>query len=147
MARFTSGVAIVTTSDRQGTDHGFTASSFTSVSLDPPLVLVCIARSARCHPAFQREHRFGVSILASDQGALAKRFASSSDDKFEDVAVVRTGHGTPLMRGALCTLECETHAQYESGDHTILVGRVAETVTGGGSPLVWYDRCFHSLTP
>lgn len=136
---------MVTTSDRHGTDHGFTASSFTSVSLDPPLVLVCIARSARCYPVFQREHRFGVSVLASGQGTLAKRFASSLDDKFQDVDVTRTGHDTPLIRGALCTLECETHAQYDSGDHTILVGRVADAAAEDGSPLVWYNRCFHSL--
>ena len=108
-------------------------------------MLVCLARSARCHPVFQQENRFGVSILASGQGTLAQRFASSSDDKFQDVAVTRTGNRTPLIRGALCTLECEAHAQYDSGDHTILVGRVAEAASGDGSPLVWYDRCFHSL--
>ncbi|MET9428831.1 flavin reductase family protein [Streptomyces sp. NPDC003036] len=145
MARFPSGIAVVTTTDGDGTDHGFTASSFTSVSLDPPLVLVCIARSARCHPVFQQVRRFGVSILASGQGTLAQRFASSLDDKFQDVAVTRTDHRTPLIRGALCTLECETNAQYDSGDHTILVGRVTEAVSGDGSPLVWYDRGFHSL--
>ncbi|WTI84459.1 flavin reductase family protein [Streptomyces sp. NBC_00726] len=145
MARFTSGVTVVTTTDGRGADHGFTASSFTSVSLDPPLILVCLARNARCHPAFEQGYRFGVSVLASDQGPLAQRFASSSDDKFQDVAVTRTGHGTPLIQGALCTLECETDAQYESGDHTILVGRVAEAESGEGSPLVWYERGFHSL--
>lgn len=76
---------------------------------------------------------------------MAQRFASSSDNKFQDVAVTRTDQGTPLIHGALCTLECETHAQYDSGDHTILVGRVEKAVSGDGTPLVWYDKCFHSI--
>jgi flavin reductase ActVB len=145
MARFPSGVTITTTVDATGQPHGFTASAFSSVSLDPPLVSVCLARSATCHPVFAECTRFAVNVLRPEHTALAGRFALRGADKFPDSGFRLTDAGMVVLDQALITLECQVHARHEAGDHTILVGEVLRTRLDTGDPMVFFGRGFHRL--
>jgi 4-nitrophenol 2-monooxygenase / 4-nitrocatechol 4-monooxygenase, reductase component len=144
MSHFTSGVTIVTT-EHAGTPYGMTVASFASLSLNPPLVLVCIERSAKSHDAIADAGKFGVSILAHSQQAVSGRFASKLDDKFTGVAVRRGELGIPLIEDAICTLECRVHAQLPGGDHTIFVGEVTDAQMIDGPPLVYYRSSYREL--
>ncbi len=140
MARFASGVTIVTT--RAGDNLvGFTASAFSSLSLDPPLVLVCLEKKADSWEAFMAAERFAVSILAAGQWDLAIRFATKGIDKF-DGAPMTTGEltGLPLIAGAIVHLECRIYDRPDAGDHTILVGEVLRAVNTDGEPLLHFNR-------
>lgn len=138
LAHFASGVTVVAA--RHGERlAGLTATAFASVSLDPPLVLVCIARSASAYDAVLGADRVGISVLGEEQAWIAKQFARSGVDRFEGVSLA-PGGGAPLVRGALVHLECRRHAQLEAGDHTIYVGEVVAASVGGGRPLVHYGR-------
>jgi flavin reductase (DIM6/NTAB) family NADH-FMN oxidoreductase RutF len=124
---FASGVTIVTASQTDGQPTGLTASAFSSVSLEPPLVLVCISRGAQSHPAMLASGRFAVNILGADQEAVAQRFAVRSgpgSDKFAGLRWTRGDLGLPLIDGALAQLECSTVQTYAGGDHTIFLGQV-----------------------
>src|SRR5436190_13680834 len=120
MSHFASGVTIVTT-EHEGQQYGMTVASFASLSLHPPLVLVCIEKSVKTHDAIIAAQKFGVSILASDQATASNRFASRSDDKFVDTDITEGTLGVPLITGALTTLECRLREQLPGGDHTIFV--------------------------
>ena len=139
LSRFASGVTIVTALEGN-TPVGFTATGFTSVSLSPPLVLVCVARRASVHAALVASRSFGVSVLAERQTWIAEQFARSGVDRFRGVPVRRAG--VPLVEGAVAQLECRRHSRHESGDHTILIGEVVEAWTGGERPLVHCSRRF-----
>ena len=146
LGHFASGVTIVTTHDPDGRPVGFTASAFTSLSLDPPLVLVCVDLKARCYAAFEAGRHFAINILGAHQEHLSRRFASSSvDDKFDGIAAERGRLGLPLIGGALAHLECEKIAAYPGGDHTIFVGRVQAARVGGGDPLLHYRGRYDHL--
>jgi flavin reductase ActVB len=145
MALFASGVVVVTTRDEDGTPKGFTASSFCSVSVDPPLVLVCLARSAGSHAAFVRSERFAVSVLQGHHERIARRFASAGTDKFVPEGLSHTPAKLPAVAGAMCVLECTVHDRHTAGDHTILVGRVDAAMLAGGQPMIYFDREFHRL--
>lgn len=144
MSHFTSGVTVVTT-EHEGTPYGLTVASFTSLSLHPPLVLVCIEKSVKSHDAIAAAGKFGVSILARNQAELSGRFASRVDDKFAGVGIVRGELGVPLLAGAITTLECRVQAQLPGGDHTIFVGEVAEAKSAEGDPLVYYRSAYRDL--
>lgn len=139
MTRFASGVTIVTTADGEGRRHGFTATAFSSVSATPPLVLVCLDKSARCHPEFAQATEYAISILRSDHWDLAKRFASKIDDKFTD-NFVSDEYGLAHLPDALASLACLTEQVIDAGDHTILIGRVVSVRLGAGVPAVFYGR-------
>jgi flavin reductase ActVB len=143
MARFPSGVTVVTTVDPDGKHWGFTASAFSSLSLEPPLLLVCLDKRADSHPAFHGAGHFGVSILAAHQGDVAMRFAAKGVDKFVDLET-HTGDitGVPLIRDAVVHLECRTYQHLEGGDHTIIVGEVLRAANAEGEPMVHYNRNF-----
>lgn len=148
MAQFASGVTIVTTVDDDGTAWGFTASAFSSLSLDPPLVLVCLEKKAESHPAFERADTIAISILAEDQGETAMRFATRGADKFGGFET-RNGEATglPLIPGAMVHLECRVHDRLPGGDHTILIGEVLTAHTEEKPPLLHHNRrfgAFHS---
>jgi flavin reductase ActVB len=147
MARFPAGVVVVTTRGEGGLPRGFTASSFCSVSLDPPLILVCLANSADSFAAFASCGPFAVSVLGPEHGPVATRFATRGADKFAPGGLSRTPEGLPAVAGALVELDCEAHARHPAGDHTILIGRVTgvRLGEGGGSPMVYYERSFRSL--
>ncbi|PXY33257.1 flavin reductase [Prauserella sp. PE36] len=145
MASFPSGVTIVTTADDEGRWWGFTATSFCSVSMDPPLVLVCLSRSARCHPAFQRASHWLVHVIDPADAALALRFASKGADKFADAGFTVDERGLPALDRACVRLDCATHARHPGGDHTILVGEVERAHLRPATPAVYYRRDFRSL--
>lgn len=145
LSHFASGVTVVTT-EHEGTPFGMTVASFASLSLHPPLVLICVAKAVKTHAALLAAGVFGVSILASTQADLSNRFASKIDDKFEGVSVRRGSLGVPLLEGAICTLECKVHEQFGSGDHTIFVGEVLDAQVGEGKPLAYYRSGYREIT-
>lgn len=149
MARFATGVTVVTTSDpRNGQLAGFTASAFSSLSLDPPLVLVCLDRGADCYAAFAQADAMAVSILGLGQEQLARRFATKGIDKFAG-APLEPGPvtGLPLVREAIASVECAIRDRLDGGDHVILVGRVLRASVREGDPLVHYRRSFGRFLP
>jgi flavin reductase (DIM6/NTAB) family NADH-FMN oxidoreductase RutF len=144
MSHFASGVTVVTT-EHDGRQYGMTVSAFASLSLHPPLVLVCIEKSVKTHDAIAAAGAFGVSMLALTQQDVSGRFASKRDDKFEGVSVRRGELNVPLIEGATCTLECRVHSQLSAGDHTIFVGEVVGVETTEDAPLVYYRSAYREL--
>ena len=138
MGRFASGVTVVTTCAPDKTDHGMTASAFCSVSLEPPLILVCVEKIASLHDAIVSCPHFAVNVLAHNQEHLARRFAESDGNRFEGVGFTRGAHSMPLIDDALATLECKRVSTYEGGDHTIVVGEVETAVWRDDKPLLYY---------
>ena len=145
MATFPSGVTIMTTADRAGRPWGFTASSFCSLSLDPPLVLVCLAKSAMCHPAFQQSDDWTIQIIAAHHLDLATRFATRGGDKFAGGEFGSDERGVPGLSDAPVRLTCSAHARYDGGDHSILVARVRDMALRDEDPLLYFRRTFHPL--
>lgn len=123
LGQFATGVTVMTTSTEKG-KVGLTANSFSSLSLDPPMILWSIGRGSRSFEAFMSESYFAVNILASDQVSVSQRFASSANDKFEGIGWMPGQNGCPLLHGAAGHLECRTAARHNGGDHVILVGEV-----------------------
>lgn len=145
LSNFVSGVTVVTT-EADGRQYGMTVASFASLSLHPPLVLVCIEKSVKTHDAILSAGKFGISILSKEQAGLSNRFASRSDDKFEGVALQKGALGVPLLAGALATIECSLHDQLAGGDHTIFVGQVEAIGTAPNEPLVYYRSAYREIT-
>ncbi|HEY0142433.1 MAG TPA: flavin reductase family protein [Thermoanaerobaculia bacterium] len=144
MSHFTSGVTVVTT-EHDGTPYGMTVASFASLSLHPPLVLVCIEKNTKSHDAIIGAKQFGVSVLSAEQTQLSNRFASRSDDKFTGVALDQGELGVPLIAGAICQLECRVHEQLPGGDHTIFIGEVMNARTAEGTPLVYWRSSYRQI--
>lgn len=132
---FPTGVTVVTAAEPDGTPRGFTANSFTSVSLAPPLLLVCIASAAASLPVFAEATHFAVNVLGDAQRAVSARFASPSPDKFAGTDWRPGAHGAPLIGDALAWFECARHEMVSAGDHEILIGRVVDFAAGTGNPL------------
>jgi flavin reductase ActVB len=145
MATFPSGVTVVTTRDDHGRRWGFTATSFCSVSAEPPLVLVCLAKTANCRQAFLTATHWTVNVLHAEQTDLALHFATASPDKFTDHVFHTDARGCPVLPGACTVVECEAAFTQDAGDHTILVGRVTNAEVGGDAPAVYFRRNFHVL--
>jgi len=146
LGRFPSGVTVVTVRGDDGRDYGMTVSAFASVSLDPPLVLVCIGDDATIAGAVATAGHFAVSVLAEDQEAAARRFADSEADRFAGTAVSRGVTGMALIDGAVARLECVIVARHRGGDHTIVVGEVlAAAAVEDGRPLVYQRGDYRRL--
>lgn len=151
MAEFATGITVLTA--RGATvAHGMTANAFTSVSLDPPMVLCCVARTARMHDAILDARNFGVSVCSVEQESVARYFAARGRPagmaQFERVDWFpgrRTG--VPLLVGSLAWLECELAEVYEGGDHSIFLGTVVSAARGGGQPLLFLGGGFHHGAP
>ena len=133
------------TTEHGGRPYGMTVASFASLSLRPPLVLVCIEKSVKTHDAIVAARKFGVSILGADQADISTRFASRSDDKFSGIDVKRGELGVPLIAGALTTLECSVHDQLPGGDHSIFVGEVVRAATRDGVPLLYFRSGYREM--
>jgi flavin reductase (DIM6/NTAB) family NADH-FMN oxidoreductase RutF len=144
MSHFASGVTVVTT-EQEGTAYGMTVAAFSSLSLHPPLVLVCIEKSVRTHEAIATAGKFGVSILSGAQTDISNRFASRNDDKFSGIATHRGATGVPLIDGAITTLECSVREPLPGGDHSIFIGEVVAIETAEGAPLVYYRSGYREL--
>jgi flavin reductase (DIM6/NTAB) family NADH-FMN oxidoreductase RutF len=125
---------------------GITANSFTSVSLDPPLVLFSLARSARSLGAMLDTAGFAVNVLRESQSALSHRFARTGEDKWHDVRWTPSAHGAPRLDGALAVFECAHHARHDGGDHVIVVGRVvAFHADAHAAPLLYFGSRYRAL--
>jgi flavin reductase ActVB len=144
LAHFASGVTIVTSRHATGL-VGFTATGFTSVSLEPPLILVCVDKSASAYEGIVTSQHFGVSILGEAQSAIALQFARHGVDRFEGIAL--RGTWAPLIEGALAHLECKNHSQQDAGDHTLVLGEVLDGAVGSGRPLLHFARRFGGFVP
>lgn len=138
LGRFVTGVTVVTTVDAQGDLRGFTANSFSSVSLDPPLVLVCLGKGASSYGAFSSCGGFAVNILADSQRDLSRIFASSGGEKFSGTPFRKGVTGSPVLEDVHAWIECTMHQRVEAGDHVILIGRVVDFGEGEGRPLTYY---------
>lgn len=137
MGRFASGVTVVTAKAGDGSLAGITVSAFTSLSLDPPLVLICIDKRASIHDRLTESSHFAVNILGEDQEVISRRFASRDDDRFSGVGFKEGSTGSPLLDGAICHVECRIVHTYPGGDHTIVVGEVESAATVDGKPLLY----------
>lgn len=149
MGHFVTGVAVVATRVL-GRDEpcGLTVNSLASVSLDPPLVLMCVDRQADSHDCILKAGCFSINVLAADQEDLSRRFASwDLDEKFQGVAY-RTGEtGAPILEESLAWLDCRVWASYPGGDHTIFVGEVVAADAVDGVPLVFYRGGYGRFVP
>lgn len=151
MGSFATGVTVITV-DYEGQVHGMTANAFTSVSLDPLLVLVCVDHRARTHTHLHARKRFGVNVLAEDQRAISEYYAlptqaNESAEKKAGARFDRTNHGTPVLRGALAYLECHLHSAEDAGDHTIFIAEVEDVVVRDGDPLVYFRATYRQIGP
>jgi flavin reductase (DIM6/NTAB) family NADH-FMN oxidoreductase RutF len=146
LGHFASGVTIITTCDGDGRATGLTASAFTSVSLDPPLILVCIAHKSQSYPSIMERGRFAVNFLRREQEDLSRRFATTRLDKFDGVPHRISALGLPVLTEALAHVECVTVATHVEGDHTLFIGRVDACDTTEGMPLLYYRGKYESLS-
>lgn len=137
-SNFLTGVTIVCTIDPNGHARGFTANSFTSVSLGPPLVLICVAKTASSYKAFRQCQSFSVNVLGESQKELSKIFATKAPDKFSNVGIRYAKTDAPIIVGSLSWFDCTAFNCLEAGDHIILVGRVESFVDGHGTPLGYW---------
>ena len=145
LGRFASGVTVVTTRDDAGRDAGMTVSAFCSLSLEPPLVLVCIARDASLHPLLAEGTPFVVNILAAGQEALSRRFSGPDPNRFDGIGFARGLDGVALLDDALAQLECRVTRLHDGGDHTICVGRVETATVRPDRPLLYYRGGYAQL--
>jgi flavin reductase (DIM6/NTAB) family NADH-FMN oxidoreductase RutF len=145
LGRFPSGVTVVTTSGQDGSNQGMTVSAFCSVSLNPPLVLICIEKSASVHPALIASSGFLVNILSADQEQIARRFSIIDIDRFEGIGYSKSGSGHAVLDDVLGVIECTTFALHDAGDHTIIVGKVDTASARSGTPLLYYRGGYAQL--
>ena len=148
MGSFATGVTIITL-DLEGEVHGMTANAFASVSLDPPLVLVCVDHSARTHAHLHAKKRFGVNVLAESQRVISEYYArpvhvhehaEEAGARFD-----RTAQGTPILHGALAYLECRLQSAQDAGDHTIFIAEVEDVVVRAGDPLLFFRGKYRKI--
>jgi len=145
LGQFAAGVTIVTTLGREGKPCGLTVSAFSSVSLEPPLILVCIDKGAESYPQFWEAEAFCVSILSVAQQQISNQFAKSGTDKFAGVETLPGATGVPWIAGALAHLDCRTTQRVDAGDHSIFVGAVEAAEAFGGEPLIYYSSSYRKI--
>lgn len=148
MGSFAAGVTVVTTVDPEGRKWGLTATAFTSLSMDPPLCLVCVDKRAGSHGPLTEVRKFAVNMLTAEQTELSNRFASRIDDKFEGVShTAGEATGCPLLADALATMECTVTDIHPGGDHDIFVGELQSVQVAEGKPLIYWRGGYADLTP
>ncbi|WP_281840786.1 flavin reductase family protein [Sinisalibacter aestuarii] len=145
MGSLPAGVCVITIRSADNRLHGVTATSFTSLSLDPPLVQWSLRREAWSHDQMTTVERFGVSILSAEQEELARRFATPMIDRFEALDIHGEPDGPPFLPGAQAWIDCSTETLLPGGDHTIVVGRVHEAQVFDVRPLLFWRGAFHSV--
>ena len=146
LGRFASGVTVVTATDAERQDHGMTVSAFCSLSLAPPLVLVCIERTASMHGLLQPDVPFAVNILSAGQEAVSRRFSTGDPpNRFDGLGYTRGQTGVPLLDDVLAWLECRVAGRHEEGDHTVIVGRVETAGAEQERPLLYYRGGYATL--
>jgi len=145
LGRFPSGVTVVTTKAADGSNQGMTVSAFCSVSLEPPLVLICIEKTASVYDALTSAPGFVVNILSAKQEQIARRFSIVDIDRFEGVGFSRTRNDIAVLDDVLGIIECNRVALHDAGDHTVIVGEVEATRAENGSPLIYYRGGYAQL--
>ena len=145
LSRFASGITVVATMDSDGKLHGITVSAFCSVSLRPPLVLVCIEKTTGSYRALIDSGKFSVSILGEEQSDVSEHFASLTPNKFDSVAYQAGDNGLPLLEDAAVSMECEVTAAHDAGDHTIFIAEVGRIVINEIRPLVYLHGDYRRL--
>jgi flavin reductase (DIM6/NTAB) family NADH-FMN oxidoreductase RutF len=146
LSRFASGVTVVTTRDNAGRFHGITVSAFSSVSLEPPLILICIEKATASHQAFHESGIFVVNVLSSEQREVSEHFASPAADKFEGAEHTIGSLDLPVLAGCVATLECRVKNTFDGGDHTIMLASVESTSVEDGDPLVYFRGTYGTTT-
>jgi flavin reductase (DIM6/NTAB) family NADH-FMN oxidoreductase RutF len=144
IGHFATGVTVITC-NHDGADHGATASAVSSVSLEPPSLLVCLNRAAATEGAVRESGTFVVNILREDQGELAMRFAGRHGDKFAGLDIARTDAGDPVLPGTLAHLRCRVHDTVAGGTHSVFIGEVCRAEAAGGDPLAYFRGRFGRL--
>ena len=145
LGRFATGVTVVTARGPGGGPIGMTASSVASVSLDPPLLLVCVDRSHGMHAALAAGEHFVLNILAADQEALSRRFAEDDENRFDGVGYKENRHGIAVLDGALAAIECVKQTAVPAGDHTVFIGLVTGGSVTDRRPLLYYRGGYAGL--
>jgi flavin reductase (DIM6/NTAB) family NADH-FMN oxidoreductase RutF len=143
--RFATGVAIASAMDAHGIPHGLTVSSFTSVSLDPPLVLICLGHAVTSIEVFRKASHFGISVLGEDQRAVSERFARKGEGRFDGLEWHRGETGVPLLKRALAEIECAVERCIAAGDHDIFISEMVRGRTHKGKPLIHFASHYHRL--
>lgn len=151
MGCFATGVTVITVDDF-GKVEGMTANAFTSVSLDPILVLVCVSHTARTHAHIHAQKRFGINVLSEHQRKISEHYALAERDpdgaeREAGARFDRTKHGTPVLNGALAYLECRLQTTHEAGDHTIFIAEVEDVIVHEGRPLLYFQSAYHAMGP
>lgn len=145
MGAFATGVTVVTTNSEPPT--GLTANAVTSLSLDPPLVLVAVDKKASSHQAFQETGRFAINILTDKQQSVSNRFATPGPKDFSDLSIRTAETGAPILADSLGWLDCQLHEVLPGGDHDIFVGRIVAGELNTGEPLLYYSGKYREIAP
>lgn len=146
LSHFASGVTVVTTKDGSGKLYGITVSAFCSVSLAPPLVLICIEKTTGSHHAFEQSRVFVVNILGENQQHISNHFASQLEDKFAEIPYRSGIEDLPVLEDALANLECRLRYSHEGGDHTIFIGEVEKATINGVEPLLYFHGNYRKIS-
>lgn len=145
LSQFATGVTVITTRLEDGSFRGLTASSFNSVSLDPPLVLWSLGAAANSLPIFSGNSHYVINVLNAEQAHLAKLFSRRSDDPWNGVEYELSRTGMPILKGAMAWFECHNRSRYPEGDHVIFVGEVEDCAFEPQSPLIFHGGQFGKL--
>ena len=143
--KYATGITVLTVLDSKAGPQGMTANSFTSVSLDPPMVLVCIDRKARILGYFAAGTRFAINVLHEDQKELSTCFARSGLDRFQGIAWSPGQNGCPIFPDVLASLECSVSQMVEAGDHVVVIGEVFHATWRDGQPLIYFNSSYQAL--
>lgn len=144
LGHFATGITVVTTFDGDEV-HGMTANSFSSVSLEPPLVLVCVAKKNRTHQLLPETKRFAINILSEEQEAVSRYFAGDRDENEPFRVLEEARAKSPVFDGVLAWLDCSLWQTYDGGDHSIFVGEVEDLHVFGGKPLLFFQGAYGTL--
>jgi len=145
MGHFATGVAVITTKDKDGTPNGLTANAFMSLSLEPPLVIISVDKKATCYSCFEPDNGFTVNFLSEDQEEISRRFATKGADKFADLKWRPGSNGAAVIDGNLGYVECSITACHDGGDHTIVVGEILNVSANGDRPLLFFKGKYQKL--
>lgn len=145
-ARFATGITVATVLSPDGVPFGMTANSFTSVSCNPPLILVCVDYRSSILPHFRAAEYFGINILTETQRDYSVRFSQRQPDRFDGIDWRRGEHGVPLLAGSLAAMECSIYETVEAGDHAIFIAEVVRAEFCDGNPLLYFGSSYRRIT-
>ncbi len=144
-SQFATGVAVAAVRASDGTPHGLTVSSFTAVSIHPPLILICMDFACRALPHFRSETHFAINVLTNEQRELSVAFAAKPEGRFEGVDWAPGETGAPVLAGCLATIECARERVIDAGDHAVVFGKIVRGDVHSGDPLIYYNRAYRTL--